>query len=128
MKLRLPELPPKVRPKLYAGVARRARLDGKFVRGEEVDMVGVVPRLGMVNVRGHGEEESPRPKGPADLFQNQAFLLQGDVLEHVMGQRGAERCVSKWQRLGDVASDNRKSPSGRRPYAFPRELNADCRD
>jgi len=84
--------------------------------------------LRMMNVRGHGEEESARPKGAADLFQNQAFLLQGDVLEHVMGQRRAERSVSKWQRLRDVASDNRKSPSSCRLYAFPRELNADRLD
>jgi len=79
-------------------------------------MVRVVPRLRMMNVRGHGEEESARPKGAADLFQNQAFLLQG------------ERSVSKWQRLRDVASDNRKSPSSCRLYAFPRELNADRLD
>ena len=82
----------------------------------------------MMNVRGHGEEESARPKGAADLFQNQAFLLQGDVLEHLIGQHRAERSVSKRQRLGDIPSDNRKSPPGCRPYAFARELNADRRD
>src|SRR5438876_11829509 len=44
LNLRLPELPPQLRPKLYARVARRARLDATLLRGGEVDTVGVVPR------------------------------------------------------------------------------------
>ena len=84
---------PIIRRQVDAAEPRGEKLFFPAMRREEIDVIGIVSRLRVERVRRSDEEEPGRAQDPVDLPQDPAFLCWREMLEHVVGQGGAEDVV-----------------------------------
>src|SRR5207247_3541692 len=115
---RFPERAPVVRPEADPLEPRRFELTAQCVRGEQVDVVGVVAGLWIVSVRGYREQEPARAKHPPYLSNDCPLEVEGHVLQDMVRERGAERAVSERQGDCKVRPDDGESAirGGLRPF------------